>query len=65
MVEVTEELVEEEYQYDEELEGGVLGGRGGGGMGNTYLVMRHCFCVPNEKKEALLEVIIKSQMSLG
>ena len=46
MVEVTEELVEEEYQYEEEFEVCVWKG---GGVGNTYFVMRHFFRVPNEK----------------
>ena len=42
MVEVTEELVEEEYQYEEEFE---VGGEGRGVVRITHLVMLHCYFV--------------------
>ena len=43
MVEVTEELVEEEYQYEEEFE---VGEEGRGVVRRrTHLVMFHCYSV--------------------
>ena len=43
MVEVTEELLEEEYQYEEEFE---VGGEGRGVVRRrTHLVMLHCYSV--------------------